>query len=813
MAMARVEAVFVSAGCNKTVKAAAWGRCDLVAFATHSSVGIFSPKASQILVSLSGHKSSVNCVEWLDYTGTDAGECFILSGSADGVVILWSFVPSQKKWRIGSQATVSKGGSVTCIASMMISSTEALFATSTSDGGVCVWSASLLPGDCSLLLVDTVEMVVSRPVVAVAMARLPGISDITILAVGSLDNTINIYAGSKLEKFTHACKLKGHQDWIRGLDFSGIVHQEDGVESLFLASSSQDRNIRIWKIRSRSPGAASRGPSLRTYIEGPVFRAGKETWQISLESLLVGHEDWVYSVRWQPLLKNKVQPMSVLSSSMDKTMMVWRPEAKSGIWMNEVTVGELGQTAFGFYGGVWSPGGDAILAHGFNGSFHLWKEVSTGWMPQLVPSGHFGPVVDVAWASNGQFLLTASHDQTTRVFTSWNKDAENSTWHEVARPQVHGHDMNCLAIIRGKGNYRYVSGADEKVARVFEAPTAFLDTLDLLTSSSGNEEARQGVQILGANMSALGLSQKPIYTQGLRQKNVFSFALLTSFSLAADANQDSRSNAFDSEYVPKAVPSVLTKPPLEEQLVQNTLWPESHKLYGHGNELYSMCSNHGGEILATACKAQTPSVAEIWLWETKSWRPITQLRSHSLTVTQMEFSHDDRFLLSVSRDRHLSLFRITTGTIFIVPAFQRLLVKLEAHKRIVWTCSWSPHDNRFATGSRDKSVKIWSIVEQEGDQEQEQAKVELLSTLPSFASSVTALAWGSKDLLAVGMESGMIELWSVAAKQAPSLVTRFDSQLCHAAAVNRLCWSEDQERSRLASCGADHAVKLFQVNT
>lgn len=82
---------------------------------------------------------------------------------------------------------------------------------------------------------------------------------------------------------------------------------------------------------------------------------------------------------------------------------------------------------------------------------------------------------------------------------------------------MHGHDLNCLAIVAGTGNHRYVSGADEKVARVFEAPGAFLDTLAFTVGGKVTLEdglIREDVKILGANMSALGLSQKPIYSQG-----------------------------------------------------------------------------------------------------------------------------------------------------------------------------------------------------------------------------------------------------------------------------------------------------------
>ena len=51
------------------------------------------------------------------------------------------------------------------------------------------------------------------------------------------------------------------------------------------------------------------------------------------------------------------------------------------------------------------------------------------------------------------------------------------TWHEMARPQVHGYDMTCVAML---GRYCFASGADEKVARVFESPRNFLENLMFL---------------------------------------------------------------------------------------------------------------------------------------------------------------------------------------------------------------------------------------------------------------------------------------------------------------------------------------------
>ena len=158
------------------------------------------------------------------------------------------------------------------------------------------------------------------------------------------------------------------------------------------------------------------GTTLASYIKGPIFVAGSFSYQISLESLLIGHEDWVYSVEWQPPFSIEgntcYQSESILSASMDKTMMIWQPERTTGIWTNVVTVGELSHCALGFYGGHWSPNGDSILAHGYGGSFHLWRNVGVdfdNWQPQKVPSGHFAAVSDISWG--GDYMLSVSHDQ------------------------------------------------------------------------------------------------------------------------------------------------------------------------------------------------------------------------------------------------------------------------------------------------------------------------------------------------------------------------------------------------------------------
>lgn len=826
-----VKGVFTGAGCNRIVNNVSWGACDLVAFGAQNAVAIFSPKSAQILTTLPGHNASVNCTHWLpsnkfSFRAKHLKCHYLLSGDSDGVIHLWELSFLDQKWRNVLQLPKSHKKGITCITAHVISETVAIVASASSDGSICVWEVafpSTKEGDCTLLLLDSL-MVGSKSMVALSLAELPGNVSHMVLAMGGLDNKIHLYCGKRTGEFVKACELKAHTDWIRSLDFSLPMGKNGEANSIMLVSSSQDRGIRIWKMvlhgssTDINGGCKKEEISLTSYIQGPIFTAGPLTYQVSLESLLIGHEDWVYSVQWQPPSASETegapcyQSESILSASMDKTMMIWKPEKTSGIWMNVVTVGELSHCALGFYGGHWSPNGDSILAHGYGGSFHLWKNVGIGsdnWKPQKVPSGHFAAVMDISWARSGDYIISVSHDQTTRIFAPWKNvnSLKGGSWHEIARPQVHGHDINCVTIIKGKGNHRFVSGAEEKVVRVFEAPLSFLKTLSHATLENvvATEDHLVDVQILGANMSALGLSQKPIYVHSV------------------DKTPDRSGNeGIDTlETIPDAVPVVLTEPPIEDQLAWHTLWPESHKLYGHGNELFSLSCDHKGKLVASSCKAQTASVAEIWLWEVGSWKAVGRLQSHSLTITQLEFSHDDSMLLAVSRDRQFSVFKIQrTGSDEI---HHELISRQEAHRRIIWSCSWNPHGHEFATGSRDKTVKIWAVTAE--------SSVKQLTTLSQFKSSVTALSWVGLDpksngLLAVGMENGLLEFWSLSFKRTDnvcsnvvaSVALRLDPFDCHVSSVNRLAWKEPEKsgeecrKLQLASCGADHCVRVFEVN-
>ncbi|KAK3850179.1 hypothetical protein Pcinc_043096, partial [Petrolisthes cinctipes] len=235
------------------------------------------------------------------------------------------------------------------------------------------------------------------------------------------------------------------------------------------------------------------------------------------------------------------------------------------------------------------------------------------------------------------YLLSASKDQTTRLHSQWVKDSDEKVhgWYEVGRPQVHGYDLTCLASI---GSFGFVSGAEEKVIRGFKGPANFIRNFGRIGGMDVQQELAECSVGEGASVPSLGLSNKAIITTQQQQ-------------------QQQQALEEEKEGHDYFKPLVLSGPPTEDELIQHTLWPEVCKLYGHGNEVMTIAATSDGKVLASACKANYYVDANIIIWDVTSWTKVDSLCYHRLTVTHLTFSHNDNYLLGVSRDRTWTLYK------------------------------------------------------------------------------------------------------------------------------------------------------------
>ena len=690
---------------------------------------------------LSGHTDQVNAVRFFRSTRHDTQA--ILSGSTDHTLRVWRFNPNSPV-NFTSEATLH--GHTSSVNSLAVLRGCHVIASGAADATIKVWSLHIAEGHVDSELVQTIQIQPRFFPLALALSFI-GQGGALVLAAAGTKNVIHIYTTTEdknVTDFTPQATLTGHEGWIRSLDFAYDCKNEDG--DLILASASQDKYIRLWRVhqvRDLFPVAISMGETSSKLLSNKAhrFEIQDTTFSIKFEAVLLGHDDWIYTASWN---RNGEQ-LRLLSASADNSLAIWESDPSSGVWVCVTRLGEIsaqkGSTtatgsAGGFWIGLWSPSGTSVSSLGRTGSWRIWNhdEEDDHWMQGLGISGHVKNVKSIAWAKDGAYLLSTSSDQTTRLHSEWKRNMTRA-WREFARPQIHGYDLNCIDSL---GPSQFISGADEKLLRVFDEPRATAEVLEKLCGISSllSDEVAEA-----ADMPVLGLSNKAM-------------ALVDREPDIDDEIAVDERDTPNADFTARKTTLYGKWPPTEDHLARHTLWPEAEKLYGHGYEISAVTANHSGSLVATACKATSAEHAVIRLYETQHWRETKpSLRAHTLTVTCLRFSDDDEYLLSVGRDRQWAVFERGATD---VNTYSWKASNPKGHSRMILGAAWAPRytGRTFATAGRDKYVKVWKLLDEEfrcGTPILSSSSVTSVDFLPTMME--LDILW-----LAIGTETGEISL-------------------------------------------------------
>jgi elongator complex protein 2 len=737
----------------------------------------------------------VNAVKFFPTSSPDIS--ILLSGSADNSLRLWRAQRQQPYAFECLKIAIEHSGPVTRIATLPESD---VFATGASDGTVKIWKL-VHDADYSSTDVELSQTINLSPKyfpLNLALAKLDEQS--IVLAVAGTRSTIQIFVARDTQ-FQLSATLTGHEGWVRALAFTR--ESSDESSDLLLASASQDKYIRLWRIHQghELPVASSalNDPSLGVlnrslsnkahWIESPASK-----YSVTFEALLLGHEDWIYTASW----RHRNGKLQLLSTSEDNSLAIWESDPASGVWVCITRLGEIsaqkGSTsatgsAGGLWIGLWSPDGNSIVALGRTGSWRKWTYSVTGdmWAQEVAITGHVREVKGVCWSRDGSYLLTTGSDQTTRLHSQWKREGSSPSWHEFSRPQIHGYDLNCIDAV---SDSQFISGADEKLLRVFDEPKGVAEMLNKLCDI---QITTSGELPDAANIPVLGLSNKAIQA--------------VDDDAPVDNDDEDESEAVDPASVVRKSTLDFGHPPLEDHLARHLLWPETEKLYGHGYEISAVAVSRDGSLVATACRASSIDHAVIRLYDTKDWLEIKPpLKAHSLTVTALQFSPDDKYLLSVGRDRQWVIWERNTE------ASQYILkhANPKGHSRMILGASWTSFEQPiFMTAGRDKSVKIWQITD---------ADVELKGSVATGAA-VTAVACSSQlhqgcVVFAFGTETGEVGIGKASTDSLDKAkVTMVKAELVPAKAVNQVVWrpGRAQDRQQVAVVSDDTSMRLYNV--
>lgn len=791
MSIVNTEGIFIGANQQNQVSDYSKER-SLVAFGAGKTIALWNPLDPNnrgVITTLKGHNADVTCVNFIHGTN------ILVSASEDFHVKIWKFQNDSctnplleciQTIEHHTQTIVS----LTVLPSMII--------IGCANGLVSIWTQD--PSNEDLFKLGH-EFAIEKNVLPLSLTVSNILDNKYMLAIGGTNVHVFIFSftinqeTNGVNNFKLATKLEGHEDWIKSIAFR---HQETPGDYI-LCSGSQDRYIRLWRIKIND---------LIEHVEDNVdnlallnnkqyiFDVDSDLKVcIIFEALIMGHDDWISSLQWH---ETRLQ---LLASTADTALMVWEPDQASGIWVCNLRLGEISSkgasTATGSSGGFWSclwfthNDEDYILTNGRTGAWRLWSSKDNLVTEQsLAITGPTKDVTDVCWSPDGKYLLSTSLDQTTRLYAPWLFNADGSrrpvrTWHEFSRPQIHGYDMVCVEALN---NSRFVSGGDEKILRSFDEPKGVAEILHKFVDLSieANEEMPES-----ASVPVLGLSNKA--TEDIAEED----------EDEEDENNETKNISYDLVHS-------LDTPPMEDTLQRHLLWPEIEKLYGHGYETTCLDVTSDGQLVASACRSNTPQHSVIRIFDTKTWLEMKiTLGFHSLTITRLRFSHDGKYLLAVCRDRKWSVWERN----FEDNSFTLLQGHEKPHSKIIWDGEWAPTEfgNCFFTASRDRSIKSWVF----DDVQKEYVEQNLIKhTKPVTALAVYDNVVGNKLFIAAGLENGDILIYKYDAGGF-ELLTKLDDKITPADKVARLRWSTNNtggdNQLFLASASNDNSTRIYSV--
>ena len=185
-------------------------------------------------------------------------------------------------------------------------------------------------------------------------------------------------------------------------------------------------------------------------------------------------------------------------------------------------------------------------------------------------------------------------------------------------------------------------------------------------------------------------------------------------------------------------------------------------------------------------QARDPEVVGALIGNVYEGRERNRLEGHDDTVRSISISPDGKTLASGSSDKTIKLWDVETG---------REIRTLPGHDDWVRSISFSPDGQTLASGSSDKTIKLWDV--ETGAE---------IRTLPGHDRQVLSVSFSPDgQTLASGSSDNTIKLWDVETGAEIRTLEGHDEE------VNSVSFSPDGQT--LASGSYDKTIKLWDVET
>ena len=561
-----------------------------------------------------------------------------------------------------------------------------------------------------------------------------------------------------LAKLQEINRLNSHQGWVWEVSFS-----PDGKT---LVSASEDSEAIVWSWQGEKLATLNHSDRIYGATFSPnnlyIATASKDgkvrLWRKNGELLRTyqGHTDAVYTVTFSP------DGNLLASGSVDNTIKIWEVDVESMETIPDIKIYPR-QTLTGHQEPVvnlnFSADGTQLISASYDNTIKLWNldkiDNSGGGEPPFAGEppfsstieAHQGGVTGAIFIEGGEAIASVGGDGYLKI---WN--LEGQLLQEI---KAHKDVINRVAFATEKRPI-LATASHDKTVKFWNLDGQLLKTL------SGHQESVFTLSFSpDAKMLATGSGDR---TVKLWQTDI---RLLKTF-------QNLEKDTYGLSFSPSGeLLAVASNPTVQ---LMNLDGEVLKTLTGHSDLVYSISFSPDGRTIATASKDKT-----VKLWNLDG-ELLQTLADHTDEVSTVRFSPDGQTIASASWD----------GTVKLWNLQGELLQTISAHDDLIYGLNFSPDGQIIATASKDKTVKLWNL---DG---------EAIGTLRGHSHDVNSVSFSpDRKTIATASDDTMVKLWQLDG----TLMNTLDG---HTNKVLNVVFSPDGQM--IASASDDETIKLWQTN-